>query len=1038
MSQATRLMKRICPLRINFNQTTDKFINTVKIKTLIMAALLCPLSLFAQTTYPLGAYTQPLNPTIDNQSDWQKLGSGVQASWASRDIHYGQRAVPSLNIKTDTTIYAWKGERVGALAVLFSATQTAGLSLSLSGVPEGWTAKANFVNYVISDGKRNCGNNPKNTPLTYIPDVIDINETKSLHAMETSPVWITLEVPQTAAAGEYTLALTVKEGTTDVETLHLNVVVKDRQLPLPSQYAFQTNFWQQPYSVARYYGVKKWSQAHFDALRPYLELLARCGQKSVTAILFYEPWGAQSIDKHDEMIRSVKKDDGTWEYDYSVFDHYVSLCDSCGINEQISCFSMVPWDMNFRYYNERGDTLETGSISINSTEYKEVWTNFLKAFAQHLRDKGWFSKTYIAMDERALNVMQSAYNLLQQTVPGMKMSLAGNYHSELAGKLQDYCVAWGQRFTASELRARQDSNWITTYYTACPDLAPNMETYNDPADIAYLPLHAVANSFTGFLHWSWMHWVDQPLLDSRGDLFPPGDYYSIYPGPRSSVRYERYIEGVQQAEKIRILRSLWANDQVRLDSLEQQLAKFQSGKITQPNTSARLVNVIEAILNESPVPPLEPADSYCTPTMTYSNNQKKATVLANRWVDSVSVSGEGVDEPVTLKWTNGPDNGYAQAPQTLVLRPGKRVTFFLHGFRGTDDIRFCRAAFFADWDYDRNFGSRDDEYVATAGVAGSRAIQTTGNTDVLDFTVSFVVPADAKENTLLRLRATYADAWSAEPTDCGTLSNGYCLDFFAIVSTDSIQPEKIYCTPTLNATNKDVAIQKRWLTTATVSGDAVEKTVEMSWSAPSTEGYVLADAPVTLSPDKKVTLRLKGTENDDDLRFCRVILFADWDGDGNFGSRNDERIDTTGAVGSNAIARTGNPGVLDYNVTFTVPADALMNTRLRLRAVYNDAWAALPSACGELNKGFCFDLPIIVSDDEVGIPSVRNTGEIQWLPSGLQTSQKVNVAVYNLNGIPVDYAKAVHSYSFAHFTPGTYVITVSDSFGRVAEKKIIK
>ncbi len=1003
-----------------------------------MAALLCPLSLFAQTIYPLGAYTQPLNPTISNQSDWQKLPDGVQASWASRDIHYEQRTVPSINLKTDTTIYAWKGERVGALAVLFSAKQTGNLTLNLSDAPEGWAVKANFVNYVISDGKRGCGENKKNTPLTYIPDVIDINQTKSLHACETSPVWVTLEVPQSANAGEYTLNLTVNEGDKSVETLHLNVVVADRQLPLPSQYAFQTNLWQQPYSVARYYGVKKWSQAHYNALRPYLEMLARCGQKNVTAILFYEPWGEQSIDKHDEMIRSIKKDDGTWEYDYSVFDHYVSLCDSCGINEKISCFSMVPWGMNFRYYNERGDTLETGSISVNSATYKEVWTNFLTAFAKHLKEKGWFEKTYIAMDERTLDVMQAAYNLLQQTVPGMKMSLAGNYHPELAGKLQDYCVAWGQRFTASEMKLRQDSNWVTTYYTACPDLAPNMETYNDPADIAYLPLHAVANNFTGFLHWAWMQWVDQPLIDSRGALFPPGDYYSIYPGPRSSVRYERYIEGVQQAEKIRILRTQWADNHAKLDSLEQQLSRFRSGKLTRPNTSARLVNVMEAILNDSPIPPLEPADSYCTPTVSISTGKVKATVHANRWVDSVRVSGEAVDEPVSLTWAKGADNGYAQAGQTLVLRPGKRVTFNLHGFRGKDDIRFCRAAFFADWDFDRNFGSRDDEYIATAGVAGSRAIQTTGNTDVLDFTVSFVVPEDAKENSLLRLRATYADAWSTEPTDCGTLSNGFCLDFFAIVSSDSIKPEKIYCIPTLREANRDAAIQKRWLTSATISGEAVEKQVDLSWSAPSKEGYVLADAPVVLSPDKRVSLRLQGTQNDDDLRFCRVILYADWDGDGNFGSRKDETIDTTGVAGTNAIARTGNPDVLDYNISFTVPADAQMNTRLRLRAVYNDAWAGLPTACGELSKGFCFDLPIVVYDDEVGIPNVEMKGEIQWTASGLHAPQKVNITVYSLNGMLVDYAKDTYSYSFSHFTPGTYIIGVSDSSGRVVEKKIIR
>lgn len=818
---------------------------------LISALMLLPLYIMAQTNYPLGAYTEPFNPTVTGQAEWEKLDAGLQISWGSRDVHYAQRSVPALNMKTDTTVWAWKGERVSMLAVLFSKDAVPAMKLRVSGT-DSLKATANFVNYVNGDEKRNCGTNNMTSALSYVPDVIDNQPTKSLKAMSVTPVWVSVEVPREIAAGQQEIELTVADSATNavLGTLNLKVQIVDYQLPEPKDYTFNTNFWQQPYAVSRYYGLTRWSQAHFDALRPYLELLARCGQKSVTTILFYEPWGDQSIDKYDAMIRSTKHSDGTWSYDYSVFDHYVELCDSCGINGQINCFSMVPWDMNFRYYDDNGQQQETGKITTDSQEYKDLWTNFLTAFAQHLRDKGWFDKTYIAMDERSLSDMLNAYNILQAAVPGMKMSLAGNYHTQLYDKLQDYCVAWKQRFTSSELSYRQQQGWVTTAYTACPDLAPNLETYNDPADAAYLPLYCLANGFNGFLHWSWMSWVDRsPLTDTRYRLFPAGDYYSIYPGPRSGVRYERYIEGVQQAEKIYILRSLWANNKPRLDSLETQLQKFYSGDLSYANSSSRLVNVIESILNGSPEPTIEPAEDYCTPT--------------------------------------------------------------------------------------------------------------------------------------------------------------------------------------LQSANRATAIAQRWLTAATVSGEGVEETVNMTWSVPSTDGYVEAYDTIVLCQGKSVTLSLTGTTQNDGLQWCRVGLFADWDQDRNFGSREDELINQTGN------AKTSNNNVLNYSVTLAIPTDAKLGST-RLRAVYNDAWGSEPQPCGELMKGFAIDFPVIITDDFLGIAPAGSFAPVTWTGDTLTAPEKVNIAVYNLDGIILDYAKGVTAYSTAHYTPGTYIIKVTGEKGTLMEKKFRK
>ncbi len=544
-------------------------------------------------------YTEPVDEFTADSTTWAKLPDGLQASWASRDVLYKKCDVPAITLTNDTVLYGWRGERIGMEALLFSKTDEGKISLRITAPTI--ESKAQFVNYVLTDDFRGCGDHPTDRTPFLVPDVIDHKTDKELAACEVRPVWITMEIPHDATPGNHNVVLDIvgKRGK-KLSTLTLRVVVNERALPQPADYAFNLNFWQQPYSVSRYHNLKPWSQEHLDALRPYAQMLARAGQKSATAILFYEPWGVQSNDKFEPMVETIKKVDGSWDYDYTAFDQWIMLLDSCGINKQINCFSMVPWDMNFRYWDEAANDYGYLKATTSDVAYQELWSNFLVNFADHLKEKGWFEKTIIAMDERGLSDMQNAYNVAQTAVPGIKMSLAGNYHTELVDKMYDYCVAYGQEFTPEELARRNAQGWVTTCYTACPDLEPNICSNNNPSDAAYLPIHAISKGFNGFLRWAWMNWTDEPLQDTRFRMFTPGDTYIVYPDARSSIRFERFMEGVQATEKIRLLRDEYTqtDNTEALEKLNAAIALFESGEVTEEESSAQLVNQLHMLLNK--------------------------------------------------------------------------------------------------------------------------------------------------------------------------------------------------------------------------------------------------------------------------------------------------------------------------------------------------------------------------------------------------------------------------------------------------------
>ena len=596
-----------------------------------------------EVSYPIDEYTEPRVGTTPDEAAWNAIADGLNATWASRDVHYKLHEVPEVTQKNSAEIYAWKGERANIQAVLYSKSDQGLMTVRMTEWKKDGAATginggdARFVNYVITDDYVACGNHPMTLPQWLVADVIDQDKPHAVPAMETRPVWCTIEVPRNIEAGEYTTALEVVNADGEVvKTLPLKVNVNSRSLPTVVEQKFHLDLWQQPYSVSRYYQVERWSDEHLEALRPYLAALGRAGQRSVTAILFYEPWGEQTHDLFDPMVQTTKKSDGSWAYDYTVFDKYVELCAEYGIDKQINCFSMVPWDMSFRYYDEATDSYKSIKTTTGTSQYRELWTNFLTAFKAHLQEKGWFEKTNIAMDERAESDLNNAYAIANGL--GFNCALAGNYHSSLCGTYRDLCAQLGQEhmFTADQLASRKAKGWITTFYTSCANSEPNIYTNSYPAEAAYLPIYAAKMNLDGYLHWSWINWDEHPLTDSRFRKFGSGDTYCYYPGNRSSVRFERLIEGIHQFEKIHILREEYKDDSEKLSQLNTLLNRFTGG--IAGTECAALVNDLEDFLNGKEVEVPVAKDV----TTGYYHLVSKATSRSEHLYNDATLSGNAL------------------------------------------------------------------------------------------------------------------------------------------------------------------------------------------------------------------------------------------------------------------------------------------------------------------------------------------------------------------------------------------------------------
>lgn len=534
-------------------------------KLIILGAFLFSInSLNSQTSTN---YEEASNPISTNPSLWVKV-SAPQVSWGSTDIRYKkEEPAPIARLKKDINLTAWKGERVSAQLVVWTPEALDNLSFIVSDLTSGKetiskdNVRTGFVRYVMTDelnkdGKGGCGyRKSSDDDSTLVADPIDhIASTLTVPANATQGGWISVRVPQQVKAGKYTGTVTVKDGDKVLSELKLAVNVKNRTLPASTEWAFHLDLWQNPYAEARYYNVEPFSKEHFDRMRPDMQNYVDAGGKVITASIMHKPWNGQTYDPFESMVTWLKKADGTWYFDYTVFDKWVEYMMSLGVKKQINCYSMVPWRLSFQYFDQASNSFKYLDAKPGEAAYDEFWGNMLTSFAKHLKEKGWFDITHISMDERPMKDMLATLKVIRKADKDFKVSLAGTYHDELVKELHDYCIAIGEKFPAEVIKSRKEAGQVTTYYTCCTEPRPNTFTFSAPAEAEWLGWFAAKENLDGYLRWALNSWVKNPLQDSRFTAWAAGDTYMIYPEGRSSIRFERLIEGIQSYEKIRILK----------------------------------------------------------------------------------------------------------------------------------------------------------------------------------------------------------------------------------------------------------------------------------------------------------------------------------------------------------------------------------------------------------------------------------------------------------------------------------------------------
>ena len=517
---------------------------------------------------PIDTFVEPEDPvalTSEQQVAWDGVSKKLNAAWGTPDNQYARSIVPENVCQDPFRLTVWKGERASAQIVLWTSKGLDGVECKVSdfkssvGTMPASIAEAHFVRYTLADEQNYKFK--KGGPEVIAPDMLDSLSRFDIKARTTRPVWISLQIPSDAVVGIYTAEVVVSHNGFGKAKLPLEVEVLNQTLKPATEWTFHLDLWQHPSSVAYAQGLELWSDAHFEAMKPLMTRLRDAGQKVITATLNKDPWNHQCYYAYEPMIKWTKHKDGSWSYDYAVFDRWVQFMLEIGINKYINCYSMVPWNCELEYFDKKKGEVVTVKAEPDTPIFPEIWKPFLLDFKKHLQAKGWLEITNIAMDERSPEAMQAAAKVLMDCAPEMGFALADNHRSyEKFTMMRDVCAAMRhQTVTPEDIAMRRAQGYTTTFYVCCNPAYPNTFTTSQPYEAELLGWKNIAHDYDGFLRWAYNSWAEAPQYDSRFGNWMSGDTYMVYPYNRSSMRFERLIDGIEVSEKIRALRAAGAD-----------------------------------------------------------------------------------------------------------------------------------------------------------------------------------------------------------------------------------------------------------------------------------------------------------------------------------------------------------------------------------------------------------------------------------------------------------------------------------------------
>ena len=474
-------------------------------------------------------------------------------------------------LRDTLNIFGIRGEVISGQFVLQTKKNLTGVTVSvgvLTDKKSGSTLPEKAVEWNFVGSIPLTANTP-NQPVSSLvrkaparfPDYLMKERQISIKEKSSQAVWLTINIPETAKSAVYTGEVAVKSEQGEVM---LPISVQVYPLILPEKRNLKVTEWYTTDDFARFHGInEKYSPAWFAMLGKYAENMASHRQN-----IFQVPMEAISIQKAT---------DGKLTFDFTRFDQ----------------IAQVFWDTKKMDFLETGELARFGNNEWYSSDIKlqdfkvkdagtgktetiagaEVVPSLLSATENHLRQKGWLSKTLFHIKDEPSMHNSIAWCEMSRYIHKYAPDLIRLDAIETTNLLNDIEIAvpkldafgtWYDSYRQAQEKGVEI--WFYTVGIYQGSLFPN-KTIDMPVINSRL-MHWLNYKYdaTGYLHWGWNQWTEDPFKDVGMHI---GDGWHVYPskdGVLNSLRWEEMRNGIQDYECFMMLES-------KISSLKETLGK---------------------------------------------------------------------------------------------------------------------------------------------------------------------------------------------------------------------------------------------------------------------------------------------------------------------------------------------------------------------------------------------------------------------------------------------------------------------------------
>ncbi|HOX06930.1 MAG TPA: hypothetical protein PK280_11050 [Planctomycetota bacterium] len=389
------------------------------------------------------------------------------------------------------------------------------------------------------------------------------------------PVLLRVTVPKDAPAGDYRGEAVVTAGGAEVARVPIELSVADWTLPEPKDYRTYVGVYQSPTSLAMQYKVPEWSEEHWKLMEKSFALLGRAGNRLVNVTVVDKT----QFGNDDGMISWVKKPDGSFTYDFKVFDRYMDLAQK---HLKLEFVAMHIWHSPGDWAALKADQETTVTVvdektgershmqvpRFDSEEAKKFWKPFLDAVQERLAKRGLEKAMILGILSDSI-APKEVFAVLNEVTPGgarwMRGCHQGTYSQQpdkLPGGgvtvLHEFCYGTPLDAAKPAQPYYKQRNWPGTDYERMSghEQVVGLSWYRETGMTALMRrTRGVGRICLDF-------W---PLIKSRrGDLYNRWPHSScaqrepslkkmVWPAPDgagTTMRYEAFCEGIQFAEAL--------------------------------------------------------------------------------------------------------------------------------------------------------------------------------------------------------------------------------------------------------------------------------------------------------------------------------------------------------------------------------------------------------------------------------------------------------------------------------------------------------